>query len=132
MKNKPTRPAFHLKDDAFQTLIGDGDWKINEVPLKLAAEIKDHFGIDTSFCVCCSGIASIPTNVGEAVPVGGIDWIRQEDKPRPGEKPLNVYHYLIAQKTSEGYPVFHLGERDTVAPHWSDLGDLKAYFKDWE
>jgi hypothetical protein len=132
MSTEQIRPNFYLPEDAFQILIGEGNWKTNEIPLALASEIKDHFGINTSFCVLGSGLAPVPKTSADDSPVAGIDWVRQEDKLQPGEKPLNVYHYMIAQKTELGYPVFHLGKDGTIAPHWSELEDLKVYFKDWE
>jgi hypothetical protein len=130
----PARPNFYLTDEAFQLLKGEGHWKIHETPLHLAAEIKGHFGIETSFCVFTSGIDSPPEGAGDDsdTPVAGIDWVRHEDNPRPDEPPFNVYHYMITKKVNEGYPVFYLGKEQTVAPHWSTLDDLKVYFEDWK
>jgi hypothetical protein len=132
MSTERLRPNFYLTEEKFKTLVGPGDWRINEIPLDLAAEIKDHFGTDTSFCLLTSGTALVPDTPNDNLAVAGIDWIRQEDRLRPGEKPLNVYHYVIMQRTDKGHPVFYLGKKDTVAPHWSELEDLKVYFKDWK
>ncbi|MBI1178720.1 hypothetical protein GC207_14905 [bacterium] len=125
-------PSFYLSEGEFQTLVGSGNWKINEIPLPIAVQIRSHFGIDTSYCVLASGIATILPPGPHDEPVGGIDWIRNEDNPQPGEPPFNVYHSMIAQKTNQGYPVFHLGKKDTVAPHWAELEDLKVYFENWK
>jgi hypothetical protein len=125
-------PNFYLSEDEFKLIVGDGGWKINEIPLTLAGEIRGHFGIDTSYCVMASGVSPIPPKVKHQQPVAGIDWIRYENKPKPNEPDFNVYHYMITQKTDQGYPVFDMGAKDTVAPHWSELNDLKVYFKDWK
>ena len=125
-------PNFYLSEAEFLTLVRSGNWKINEIPLPVAAQIRTHFGIDTSYCVLASGVAPIPLPGSRDEPVAGIDWIRNEDKPQPGEPPFNVYHSMITRKTEQGYPVFHLGCKDTIAPHWSELDDLKVYFKNWE
>ena len=128
-----TQPNFFLTEDAFQTLVGGGNWKIKEIPLNVAAEeIKDHFGINTSFCVFASGTSIPPQSGMSKKVVAGIDWVRQEDKRKHGETELNIYHYIILAKTEDGYPVFHFGANDTVAPHRSELEDLKIYFKDWK
>lgn len=132
MSSERLRPNFYLTNEKFKTLIGLGDWKINEIPVDLAAEIKDRFGPDTSFCLLTSGTALVPDTPTDASAVGGIDWIRQEDRLRPGEKPLNAYHYVVMPKTDGGYPVFYMGKKATVAPHWSELEDLKVYFNDWK
>ena len=47
-------PNFYLSEDEFKLIVGDGGWKINEIPLTLAGEIRGHFGIDTSYCVMAS------------------------------------------------------------------------------
>lgn len=126
-----TRPNFYLTEEAYKQLVGEGEWKINEIPLNVAVKIKGHFGVETSFGVFASGLAPVPTGFTGQTPVAGIDWIRQEDNLLPNEKPLNVYHYMITQKVTEGYPVYHMGKQQTVAPHWSELDDLKVYFQNW-
>jgi hypothetical protein len=127
-----SEPNFYLSETEFQILVGSGKWEINEIPLPIATQIRKHFGIDTSFCVLSSGVASVPPPGPDDEPVAGVDWIRNEDKPQPNEPPFNVYHSMITRKTSKGYPVFHMGKDQTVAPHWSELDDLKVYFKDWK
>ena len=132
MDTKNILPNFFLSEVDFKILVGKGDWQVNEIPLKMAERIKGHFGIDTSFCVLASGVSPIPAKTcpsGSAV--AGIDWVRNETKPKPGETELNVYHYVILKQTVDGYPVFYFGDKETVAPHWSELEDLKVYFKAW-
>jgi len=126
MSTERLRPSFYLTEERFKTLVDPGDWRINEIPLDLAAEIKAHFGNATSFCLLTSGTALVPDTPTDNSAVGGIDWIRQEHRLQPGEKPLNVYHYVIMPSTDKGHPVFYLGSKDTVAPHWSELEDLKV------
>jgi len=52
-----------------------------------------------------------------------------ETKLKPGELPLNVYHYVIGNPNSSGlylvYGPFKAGGR---APHQSELDDMDKYY----
>lgn len=130
MSEERSSACFYLKALEYETLVGSGNWIINEIPLSIAAEIKDHFGIDTSFCLLASGIGMQPNfHAKQGDIIGGIDWVKIEDKPRSGETPLNVYHYVIGSETPDGFPVFYHGNKGALAPHWSTLNDLDVYFR---
>jgi hypothetical protein len=119
-------PNFYITAENFSELVGDGLWTINDVPLQRLAQIKDHFGKVETFALFASGIAPRACTGTEAR-VGGIDWVRLEKHPKPGEPPLNVYHYLIGPLDERGYPVYGPILNGSIAPHWSELDDLDSY-----
>ncbi len=121
-------PNFYLSHEGYEAFVGSGQWQIEEVPLSIAGKFQHHFGLESSFCVFASGMALPSLEVSPQMIVGGIDWIKQEERPRPAEKPLNVYHYAIGSPAAEGYPVYHLGNNGSIAPHWAELEDLGLYF----
>ncbi len=128
----PPRPNFYITRENLNELVGPGFWKVNDLPQERWNLIKDHFGSVNTFAVFASGIA--PTQHTFQPPpsslVGGIDWVRIENKPRAGEPPLNVYHYVIGQPDEFGYPVYGPIKDGSSASHWSELKDLDVYFND--
>lgn len=88
--------------------------------------MKDHLGKTETFAVFASGVAP-QAYTGVEGHVAGIDWVKPERHPKPGEPPLNVYHYGIGPPDEHGYPVFGPIINGSIAPHWADLEDLVVY-----
>jgi hypothetical protein len=122
-------PQFHITEELYRRLIGQGEWRINEIDLSLGEQVRGHFGADDSFAMFASGAYFDPATVQPDTVLGGIDWIRIENNPQPNEVdyPLNVYHYVIGSRDAHGYPVFDCGRQGAIAPHWATLEDLKVY-----
>jgi hypothetical protein len=59
--------------------------------------------------------------------LAGFDWIRHETRPKRGESPLNVYHYIVGSGSAGLYPVYDCGHSGSIAPGWSTLDDVMVY-----
>jgi hypothetical protein len=127
----PVLPKFHITEELYCKLVGNGEWRINDIDLDTAAQVRGHFGADTSFAMFASGAYFDPAVVKPDTVVAGIDWVRIENNPAPQEVnyPLNVYHYVVGSKNGLGYPVFDCGPSGAIAPHWATLDDLKVYME---
>jgi hypothetical protein len=124
----PQQPNFYITDAQYQQLVPTGSWHINEIPLSIAQQVRGHFNIDSSFALFTSGAKADPTMVRpEDSVLAGLDWIRHETNPRPGEPPLNVYHYFVGSGSSGKYPVYDCGHSGSLAPGWSTLQDIMIY-----
>src|SRR5262245_9368695 len=104
------KPNFYIDDAGLKKLVQQGNWRINEIDLPTESGIRNEFGIDSSVCVLGSGVLTPPLSRKAEEVIAGIDWVRVEDKPKPGEPDFNVYHFVITTKTKEGYPVFYVGK----------------------
>jgi len=128
----PPRPNFYITTENFSQLVGPGFWRVQDLPQERWNLVKDYLGSVNTLAVFASGVAPTQQNChqqnGELV--GGIDWVRIENRPRTGEPPLNVYHYVIGQPDQFGYPVYGPVKDGSIASHWSDLKDLDVYFSD--
>ena len=121
------RPNFYITDYAYRLLVGNGGWRINELNLTTAKLVRGHFSANDSFAMFTSGVFVSPNNGATPIIIAGIDWIRMETKPQINEPPLNIYHYIVGSKDTNGYPVFDCGKKGALAPHWSSLPDLNVY-----
>lgn len=122
------QPNFFITEQQYRDLIITGSWHINEVPLEKAEKVKAHFGIESSFALFASGKQADPAMIrAEDSVLAGIDWIRHETNPMPGEPPLNVYHYFVGSGSAGLYPVYHCGHSGSIAPGWSTLDDVMVY-----
>jgi len=130
MNNDYSAPNYFLSDEQFETVVGPGDWEIHEIRPEFAAKIRSNFGSETSLCVFASGVEPPDCYDRAGNEIAGIDWVRHENKPKPGEPELNLYHFAIGAKQKNGYPVYYTGRGKTIAPHWSILDDLNVYFQD--
>ncbi|MBM3988179.1 MAG: hypothetical protein FJ294_09515 [Planctomycetes bacterium] len=119
-------PNFHISFRNCEALIGAGMWSIIEVPPDRWAAVKDHLGKTETLAVFASGVAPRASPRVEAH-IAGIDRVKLEHHPKPGEPPLNVYHYGIGRPDGHSYPVFGPIRNGSTAPHWSDLDDLAVY-----
>lgn len=123
------QPNFYVTESGYRALVNGGEWQINDVPLSLAKQIKDHFDVSSSFALFASGLAPEALAEYRGKSVAGMDWVRAEDKPKPGELPLNVYRYLMGSPGKNGYPVFACGHSGVLPPSgWCTLPDLEVYF----
>ena len=129
-KSKQGIPNFHISVENFKSLVGPGFWEIQDLPPERARQIGDHFADIDTLAVYASGIVPRPDIPPFNVSTGGIDWVRIERNPRPEEPRLNVYHYVIGHPDAHGYPVYGPILGGSIAPHWSHLEDLEAYFRD--
>ena len=124
----PKAPNFYITEGDYRRLVPTGSWHINEIPLKIGREIRAHFGISSSFAMFASGAEADPTRIRpEDTVLAGIDWIRHETNPKPGEPPLNVYHYFVGSGSAGLYPVYDCGHSGSLAPGWSTLNDIAIY-----
>lgn len=119
------RPNFYITRENFQTLIGPGYWRIQDLPGKRAEQVRGFLDSCDTIGVFASGVA--PQGIEDPDPVGGIDWVRLESRPLEGEPPLNFYHYVIRTPDSSGYPVYGPFKDGAIAPHWGDLKDIDRY-----
>lgn len=122
------RVNFHMSEDSFRRVIGSGGWTVQDLPPSVAGDVRPFLDNEDTLAVFASGM--MPSR-GD-MPCGGIDWVRIESRPAPGETPLNVYHFEIGPPSDHGYPVYGPFTDDTagprsIAPHWSDLSDLEVY-----
>ena len=53
-----------------------------------------------------SGSLPQPLQMHGVPAVGGIDWLRLESNPYPGEPDINAYHFVIGTPDESGYPVY--------------------------
>ena len=136
MTAKPTgfhpQPNFYITQDNFKRLSGPAFWRVNDLPPKQWEQIQKHFGNADTLAVFASAVAPNPIQPPNNAPVGGIDWVRIENKPRPNESALNVDHYVIGYPDQFGYPVYGPLKSGSMADHWSNLDDLRVYFADNE
>jgi hypothetical protein len=121
-------PNFYIDDDNFKSLIGDGYWSIQDLPNDRAEQVRPFLASDDTIGVFASGCP--PTSSPHASNViGGIDWVRLESNLKPGEPPLNVYHFVIKQPDEHGYPVYACRNGNSIAPHWSKWKNIDVYLK---
>jgi hypothetical protein len=122
----PAQANFYIAKESFAELIGDGLWKQNDLPPEVWARVKGHFGHEDTLALLASGVEPIPTDPPPGAPVGGMCWARFEPRPKPGELPINVYHYVIGHRDEHGYPVHGPHHTRACAPHHCELPDLVA------
>src|SRR6266566_308601 len=114
------RPNFYITEQNFRNLAGSGYWAIQDVPAERAEQVRGFLNNADTIAVFASGVT--PREIhAEGEDVGGIDWVRLETNRKPGEPPLNVYHYVIKQPDNRGFPVYGPFKDGAIAPHWSEL-----------
>lgn len=121
-------PNFYITEANYRRMVLTGSWHINDVPLNVAQQVRSFFGVSSSFALFISGAQADPALVHpEDQVLAGIDWIRNETKPKPGEPDFNVYHYFVGSGSAGRYPVYYCGHSGSIAPGWSTLEDLNVY-----
>ena len=122
--------SFHITDEQYRLLLPTGQWHINDIPLDKARLVRGHFGNVDSFALFTSGANADPAMIGtQDKTLIGLDWIRNETKPKPNEPALNVYHFVVTSGSAGLYPVFYCGHSGALAPGWSELNDLEVYLR---
>jgi hypothetical protein len=122
-----SRPNFYITEENFADIVGSGLWAIQDVPPERAEALRAFLNNPDSLAVFASGIAPRQVDRSDTTAVGGIDWVRLEPVRRPGEPPLNVYHFIIGHRDEIGYPVRGPFREGAIAPHYSTLEDLEVY-----
>jgi len=123
------QPNFFIPEGDYRRMILTGSWQINDVPLNVAEQVRGFFGVSSSFALFISGAKNDPALIRpEDKVLAGIDWIRSETNPKPGEPDFNVYHYFVGSGSAGLFPVYYCGHSGSIAPGWSTLEDLNVYF----
>lgn len=118
---------FYITTENYQHLVGSGLWDIQDLPPERAGQVQAFLNNGDSVAVFASGFAPRAFSASGSGPVAGIDWVRLERNPQPGEPDLNVYHYVVLRPDEHGYPVMGPYRNGTIAPHWAELPDLDRY-----
>lgn len=123
------KPNFYLSAEEYLNAVPKHEWQTNDLPLDVASGVRRHFGNPSSFALFSSGLSPEAAAANPQKFIAGMDWIRAEDKPKPGEPELNVYHYLIGPSGKLGYPVYDCGHSGVRTPSgWATLDHMKVYF----
>ena len=120
-------PNFYLGYDIVSMLIGPRPWQVIEQLPETWPLLYPYFARENTLAVFSSGI--VPTvHFGMPRHLVGVDSIRIENKPKRGELPLNVDHYVIGHPNVYGFPVYGSMESGARAPHHLTLDDLDPYY----
>lgn len=127
--NPQDPPNFYITEANFYQLTGPGFWKINDVPPERWQQIAPFLGAEKTLGVFASGQSPKAIAASEAPPkIGGIDWMRLEPNPRPGEPPVNVNHFVIGASGQQGFPVWGPYRSGSIADHWmSSIDQIDRY-----
>lgn len=130
-------PNFYIDAENYDRLIGSGCWEIQDLPPNRAELVKPFLNNEDTIAVFASGCPPQPhSTLGGSIPdtadsdedIAGIDWVRLESNPKPGEPSLNVYHFVIKKPDENGYTVFACRDGKSIAPHWSEWENMNVYF----
>lgn len=126
----PRRPNFYVSQDGYYYLVGEGGWKTREVPLERWSDVAAWLTATTAIAVFASGSGGQDerSRTSEGINAGaGIDVLRHEQRPLPGEPELNVYHYVVGPKETDPntdsirYPVYGPYRDGNRTEHWTDF-----------
>jgi hypothetical protein len=88
-------PNLTVKYDLIQSLTSRGAWERADLPPAVAGEIAQFLDRDDTLGVLISGSEDPVVAHGHQDIIAGFDWIKHEQKPKPREPEINVYHYVV-------------------------------------
>lgn len=116
---------FFITEENYIEIQGPGFWQRHDVPPDRWDQVGGHFGDhEDTLAVFTSGHLPKPVASEQHTAAAGIDWLRIERNPAPGEPDINSYHYVVGMPTSGRYPVWGPYKRGCFVEHWTTESGL--------
>lgn len=109
----------------YELLVGQQSWQIIDVPRYQWDKFPDWMG--KAAAIMSSGDMTKARILNGEKAVGGVDWLRAEDKPKPGEPEGNAYHYVLLERKDGGFDMLGPFSTEARVNHWFGYDDLATY-----
>ena len=124
--------GFKIRKEIFNKVISksENNWIRCDVNKQTEKIITPSLSGEKTLGVFVSGSASYPhQEVYGLETVGGIDRLRIENNPKPGEPSINMDHYAVCNgEDPENYDVFYIipqnGDNPEPFEHWPDSNQV--------
>lgn len=131
------QPNFYIRDSDLLDFISTDHWIRFDLTPEEARRLASFLDAETTSVlgVLVSGSLASPRDeqmIHGIKVYAGLDLLRYENKPRPGEPPINAYHYVVGAPITVGnatlHPVFGPHTAGAVLEHHATEAQLTSFF----